>query len=50
MQAVLCLSEEFGEEFVIPRDDVEFARAKRPSIHPFAGDRTPIRDDIEKPL
>jgi hypothetical protein len=48
MQAVLCLREEFGEKFVIPGDEVEFARAKRPSIHPFASDRTPVRDDIEK--
>jgi hypothetical protein len=42
MQDVLCLSEEFGEEFVIPTDEVEFVRAKRPSIHPLAGDLSPF--------
>ena len=50
MQAVLCLIEEFGEKFVIPTDDLEFARTKRPAIHPFAGDLIPVRVGIEKPM
>ncbi len=50
MQAVLCLSEEIGEEFVIPTDEVEFARAKRPSIDPFSGDLILVRVDIGKPI
>jgi hypothetical protein len=49
MQAVLCLSEKFDEEFVIPPDGVESAHAKRPSIDPFAGDSIPVRHDVEKP-
>jgi hypothetical protein len=49
MQAVLCLSEKFGEEFVIPPDGVESADAKRPWIDPFVGGSITVRDDVEKP-
>ena len=42
--------EGFGEKFVIPTDEVEFARTKRPAIHPFAGDLIAVRVDIEKPM
>jgi hypothetical protein len=50
MQAVLRLSEQFGEEFVVPTEEVAIVRAKRPLMHRFKDQPRPVCDDIEKPI
>jgi hypothetical protein len=50
MQAVLCLSQAIGEEFVIPTAEIEFASARRLWIHPLGGDLVSDLDDSEKSI